>query len=81
MLNKNLEQVYRKLQGYLISRFNKYPRNPRNLLFLKLISPTVLCWRYYIATEYTVYVNICIHMYIANYLNPVGKICGIGAIT
>ena len=35
-------QVYRKLQGYLILWFNKYPRNPQNFLSLKLISPTVL---------------------------------------
>ena len=41
MLNKNLERVYRKLQGYLISRFNKYPRNPQNFLSSKLIRPTV----------------------------------------
>ena len=41
MLNKTLERVYRKLQGYLISRFNKYPRNPRNFLSSKLIRPTV----------------------------------------
>ena len=29
------------LRGYLISRFNKYPRNPRNFLSSKLIRPTV----------------------------------------
>ena len=34
--------AYRKLQGYLISQFNKYPRNPQNFLSLKLINPMVL---------------------------------------
>ena len=29
---KYLERVCRKLQGYLISRFNKYPQNSRNFL-------------------------------------------------
>ena len=43
MLNKKSRMgIYRKLQGYLISRFNKYPRNPRNFLSLKLICPTVV---------------------------------------
>ena len=41
MLKKTLERVYRKLQGYLISRFNKYPRNPQSFLSSKLIRPTV----------------------------------------
>ena len=38
---KYLEWVCRKLQGYLISRFNKYPRNPQNFLSSRLISPNV----------------------------------------
>ena len=36
------KRIYRKLQGYLFSRFTKYPRNPRNFLSSKIIRPTVI---------------------------------------
>ena len=53
MLNKTLKRVYRNLQGYLISRFNKYPRNLRNFLSSILIRPTVYsCYNYCIAGNF-----------------------------
>ena len=53
---KNFEWVCRKLQGYLISRFNKYSRNPRNFLSPKLISPTVVSLDHiYLGVNYTDY--------------------------
>ena len=42
VLNKESKQIYRKLRGYLFSRFTKYPRNPRNFLSSKIIRPTVI---------------------------------------
>ena len=42
MLNEESKRIYRKLRGYLFSRFTKYPRNPRNFLSLKAIRPTVI---------------------------------------
>ena len=42
VLNEESKWIYRKLRGYLFSRFTKYPRNPRNLLSSKIIRPTVL---------------------------------------
>ena len=51
LLTKNLpEHLCRKLRGYLISRFNKYPQNPRNFLSSKLISPTVYVYMQLIYT-------------------------------
>ena len=41
VLNEESKQIYRKLRGYLFSRFTKYPRNPRNFLSSKIIRPTV----------------------------------------
>ena len=42
VLNKESKRIYRKLRGYLFSRFTKYPRNPRNFLSSKIIRPTVV---------------------------------------
>ena len=39
--SKNLECLYKKLWGYIISWFNKYLWNLQNFLSSKLISPTV----------------------------------------
>ena len=41
VLNEEFKRIYRKLRGYLFSRFTKYPRNPRNFLSSKIICPTV----------------------------------------
>ena len=44
VLNEESKRIYRKLRGYLFSRFTKYPRNPRNFLSSKIVRPTVLEW-------------------------------------
>ena len=41
VLNEKSKRIYRKLRGYLFSRFTKYPRNHRNFLSSKIIRPTV----------------------------------------
>ena len=52
VLNDKSKQIYRKLRGYLFSRFTKYPRN---FLSLKIIRPTVCC------IEQTTIKMFCVH--------------------
>ena len=71
VLNEKSKQVYRKLRGYLFSRFTKYPRNPRNFLSLKIIRPTVhssrqimlnTCLLHIVYKLYKIMINIIIEI-------------------
>ena len=61
VLNEESKRIYRKLQGYLFSRFTKYPRNPRNFLSSKIIRPTVLTYYQRMVTNAFSHCATCFH--------------------